>query len=92
MAKYQYRFANYSFQDSARAAAAHAAIDAMCEDGWHVHSATVNYIEAGILWERGSSATGDRVQAHLEEKGALPSPRSRRKSSATQDSEEPPEE
>jgi hypothetical protein len=61
-------------------------MDRMTADGWHVHSASVNFIECGVLWERGSSATGDRVQAHLEEKGLLS--KSRRKPAVTQDSAE----
>lgn len=72
MAAYEYRFVQYSFQDNARAAAAHASFDQMTADGWHVHTASLNYCEAAVLWERGGSATAERVQTHFEETGVLP--------------------
>lgn len=78
MAAYEYRFKNYSFQDSSRTAAAHTDFDAMVADGWHVHTANMNFVEAAILWERGGSASADRVQSHFEETGVLPAKRSRK--------------
>jgi hypothetical protein len=84
VASYQYRFANYSFQYAEQAAASHAAMDAMTADGWHVHTASANFIEVSILWERGGSATAERVQAHFEDTGVLPARRPRSKAAAEQ--------
>jgi hypothetical protein len=72
MAGYQYRFANYSFQTTAHGDAAQAAMDAMTADGWHVHTATANFVELSVLWERGGSASAERVKNHFEETGVLP--------------------
>lgn len=51
MAK-QYRFANYSFQDTARGAASQEAIDAMAADGWEMHTCYPNFVEVAVMWER----------------------------------------
>lgn len=82
MAAYEYRFANYSFQYSDQADASHSAITAMTDDGWHVHTCAMNFTEVSILWERGGSASADRVQDHFEEKGVLPKSGGRRKATS----------
>lgn len=85
MTSYEYQFSSYSFQDTARAQAAKAAMDKMTADGWHIHTANMNFIECSVLWERGGSASADRVQSHFEDKGVLPVKRARRQQEAPEE-------
>jgi hypothetical protein len=47
-----YKVGIYSFQDSARAAAAAEGMNAMERDGWVAHTAMPNFNEVSVLWHK----------------------------------------
>jgi hypothetical protein len=40
-------------------------LDNMSADGWHIHTASLQYSEIYILWEKDGSALANRVAPHL---------------------------
>jgi hypothetical protein len=62
---------------------AHAHMDAMTEDGWVVHTATVQYPELSVLWERDKPGDGDDSGPPESSAVAEPAPASAAKHART---------